>query len=99
VSISKKWCVSLEISCEKLGFNKRQCQDCSYDGREDNDAFYGVSITVTLQYLSHRLPKFDPIDREPIDDPNVSQNKEGKYQCKKHGSASMSVMVFQRMIA
>ena len=32
--------------------------------------------------------KFDTIDREPIDPPNVSQNKDGVYQCKKHGQTS-----------
>ncbi|KAF5349227.1 hypothetical protein D9756_009486 [Leucocoprinus leucothites] len=51
---------------------KEVCADCNYDGREDNDAFYG----------------FDPIDRDPIDPPNVSQNKDGVYQCKKHGQAT-----------
>ncbi|KAJ7250766.1 hypothetical protein C8J57DRAFT_1138737 [Mycena rebaudengoi] len=50
---------------------KEVCADCSFDGREENDAFFG----------------FDPIDREGIEAPNASPNKEGVYQCKKHGSA------------
>ncbi|KAG5653295.1 hypothetical protein H0H81_001255 [Sphagnurus paluster] len=49
---------------------KEVCTDCAFDGREENDAFYG----------------YDPMDREPIDTPNVTQNKDGVYQCKKHGS-------------
>ncbi len=31
--------------------------------------------------------QFDPIDRESIEAPMSSMNKEGVYQCKKHGSA------------
>ncbi|KXN87307.1 hypothetical protein AN958_08971 [Leucoagaricus sp. SymC.cos] len=57
------------IFCQHL---KEVCTNCNYDGREDNDAFYG----------------FDPIDREPINPPSVSQNKEGVYQCKKHGQTT-----------
>ncbi|KAJ2914191.1 hypothetical protein MD484_g6238, partial [Candolleomyces efflorescens] len=49
---------------------KEVCTDCSFDGREDNDAFYG----------------FDPTDRDPIDCPPATLNKDGVYQCKKHGS-------------
>ncbi|KAF8140989.1 hypothetical protein K438DRAFT_1995444 [Mycena galopus ATCC 62051] len=48
------------------------CTDCDYDGREENDAFFG----------------FDPIDRESIDAPPATLTKEGVYQCKKHGSTS-----------
>ncbi|GLB39005.1 hypothetical protein LshimejAT787_0601670 [Lyophyllum shimeji] len=50
---------------------KEVCEDCNFDGREENDAFFG----------------YDPMDRDPIEAPNVTQNKEGVYQCKKHGSA------------
>ncbi|KAJ3888328.1 hypothetical protein GG344DRAFT_53839 [Lentinula edodes] len=39
-----------------------------YDGREENDAFFG----------------FDPIDREGIEAPSATINKDGDYQCKKH---------------
>ncbi|KAJ3517696.1 hypothetical protein NLJ89_g324 [Agrocybe chaxingu] len=49
---------------------KEVCSDCSFDGREENDAFFG----------------FDPIDRDGIECPPATQNKEGIYQCKKHGS-------------
>ncbi|KAI6001502.1 hypothetical protein EDC04DRAFT_3143884 [Pisolithus marmoratus] len=49
---------------------KEVCQDCNYDGREENDGYYG----------------FDPIDREPLASPTVTVNKDGLYQCKKHGS-------------
>ncbi|KAI0795636.1 hypothetical protein C8Q75DRAFT_460150 [Abortiporus biennis] len=51
---------------------KEVCAECNYDGREENDSFFG----------------FDPIDREGIEAPTSSQNKEGVYQCKKHGSAA-----------
>ncbi|KAK7029647.1 hypothetical protein VNI00_014345 [Paramarasmius palmivorus] len=50
---------------------KEVCEDCGYDGREDNDAFFG----------------FDPIDREGIEAPAATLSKDGVYQCKKHGSA------------
>ncbi|KAF8317513.1 uncharacterized protein EI90DRAFT_3056712 [Cantharellus anzutake] len=46
------------------------CADCDYDGREDNDAFFGL----------------DTIDRDPLNIPNASTNKEGVYQCKKHSN-------------
>ncbi|RXW21578.1 hypothetical protein EST38_g4285 [Candolleomyces aberdarensis] len=46
------------------------CDDCSFDGREDNDAYYG----------------FDPTDRDPIECPPATLNKDGIYQCKKHAS-------------
>jgi len=55
------------IFCSHL---KEVCNDCSYDGREENDAFYG----------------FDPVDRAPIEPPTVTMTKDGVYQCKKHGS-------------
>jgi hypothetical protein len=45
--------------------------------------------------ISHHWCKFDPIDREALNPPTVSQNKDGIYQCKKHGSPSMSFGVFQ----
>ncbi|KAF8622993.1 hypothetical protein AX15_006587 [Amanita polypyramis BW_CC] len=50
---------------------KEVCSDCDYDGREDNDAFYG----------------FDFKNRDGLEC-LASPNKEGVYQCKKHGSAS-----------
>ncbi|KAF8067972.1 hypothetical protein FPV67DRAFT_1494441 [Lyophyllum atratum] len=50
---------------------KEVCADCSFDGREENDAFFG----------------YDPVNREPIESPVTTQNKDGVYQCKKHGSA------------
>ncbi|KAJ3524089.1 hypothetical protein NMY22_g11157 [Coprinellus aureogranulatus] len=50
---------------------KEQCTDCDFDGREENDSFFG----------------FDTIDRAPIECPASAQNKDGVYQCKKHGSA------------
>ncbi|KIM38004.1 hypothetical protein M413DRAFT_30421 [Hebeloma cylindrosporum] len=51
---------------------KEVCTDCSFDGREENDSFFG----------------YDFIDREGIDCPPATQNKEGVYQCKKHGSTA-----------
>ncbi|KAF9558596.1 hypothetical protein CPC08DRAFT_743313 [Agrocybe pediades] len=51
---------------------KEVCTECDFDGREENDAFFG----------------YDPIDREGIDCPPATQNKDGVYQCKKHGSTS-----------
>jgi len=53
---------------------KELCSDCTYDGREENDAFFG----------------FDPIDREGIECPGATLNKDGVYQCKKHGSVGCS---------
>ncbi|KAJ7582563.1 hypothetical protein C8J56DRAFT_1005542 [Mycena floridula] len=50
---------------------KEVCAECNADFREENDAFFG----------------FDPIDREGLESPVVTQNKEGVYQCKKHGSS------------
>ncbi|KAJ7664243.1 hypothetical protein B0H17DRAFT_1091996 [Mycena rosella] len=47
---------------------KEVCAECSFDGREENDAFFG----------------FDPIDREGIEAPAAIVNKDGVYQCKKH---------------
>jgi len=52
------------------GHLKEVCDDCNYDGREDNDAFYG----------------FNPMDRDGLESPQVSTNKDGEYNCKKHGS-------------
>ncbi|KAI0088782.1 hypothetical protein BDY19DRAFT_993618 [Irpex rosettiformis] len=54
------------------GHLKEVCGDCSFDGREENDAFFG----------------FDPIDREGLEAPAASPNKEGVYQCKKHSSTT-----------
>ncbi|CCL99785.1 uncharacterized protein FIBRA_01807 [Fibroporia radiculosa] len=54
---------------------KEVCTECSFDGREENDSFFG----------------FDPIDREGIEAPPASVNKDGEYQCKKHGSTLLRV--------
>ncbi|KAF8140977.1 hypothetical protein K438DRAFT_1534160, partial [Mycena galopus ATCC 62051] len=64
--------ISDAVFCSK--HIKEVCTDCDYDGREENDAFYG----------------FDPIDRESIQVPPTTVTKEGVYQCNKHGSASES---------
>ncbi|KAF8261117.1 hypothetical protein EI94DRAFT_1746766 [Lactarius quietus] len=53
---------------------KEVCTDCEADLREENDGFFG----------------FDFIDREGIEAPTSSQNKDGVYQCKKHGASSTS---------
>jgi len=53
---------------------KEVCSECDYDGREENDAFFG----------------FDSIDRDGIECPSVSTDKNGTYMCKKHGSSSCS---------
>ncbi|KAF5324173.1 hypothetical protein D9619_011322 [Psilocybe cf. subviscida] len=55
------------IFCTHL---KEVCTECDFDGREENDGFFGHEF----------------IDREAIDCPASSQNKDGVYQCKKHGS-------------
>ncbi|EPS99355.1 hypothetical protein FOMPIDRAFT_1124442 [Fomitopsis schrenkii] len=52
----------------------QQCAICSFDGREGNDGFSGS----------------DPIDREGIEAPTSSVDKDSQYQCKKHGSAACS---------
>ncbi|KAI0945211.1 hypothetical protein AcW1_001484 [Taiwanofungus camphoratus] len=51
---------------------KEVCTECSFDGREENDTFFG----------------FDPIAREGIEAPPSTITKDGEYQCKKHGSAA-----------
>ncbi|KAA1473582.1 hypothetical protein DENSPDRAFT_840043 [Dentipellis sp. KUC8613] len=53
---------------------KEVCAECGVDNREENDGFFG----------------FDPIDREGFEAPAASMNKEGVYQCKKHGSVACS---------
>ncbi|KAJ3932358.1 MAG: hypothetical protein NXY57DRAFT_894342 [Lentinula lateritia] len=53
---------------------KEVCAICGYDGREENDAFFG----------------FDPIDREGIEAPSATINKDGDYQCKKHALTGKS---------
>ncbi|KAH9946476.1 hypothetical protein B0H21DRAFT_743576 [Amylocystis lapponica] len=55
-----------------LTWHAPQCAQCSFDGREENDTFFG----------------FDPIERAGLEAPASSVNKEGQYQCKKHGSAA-----------
>ncbi|KIM86909.1 hypothetical protein PILCRDRAFT_815359 [Piloderma croceum F 1598] len=57
------------IFCEHF---KEVCTDCDYDGREENDAFFG----------------YDPIDRGGLEAPPATVNKEGIWQCKKHGSTA-----------
>ncbi|KDR66584.1 hypothetical protein GALMADRAFT_259106 [Galerina marginata CBS 339.88] len=57
------------IFCTHL---KEVCTDCTFDGREENDSFFG----------------YDFIDREGIECPTATPNKDGVYQCKKHGSAA-----------
>ncbi|KAH9026307.1 hypothetical protein EDB83DRAFT_2425807 [Lactarius deliciosus] len=54
-----------------LSHLKEVCTDCNADLREENDGFFG----------------FDSIDREGIEAPTSTTNKDGVYQCKKHGSA------------
>ncbi|KIJ22923.1 hypothetical protein M422DRAFT_39876 [Sphaerobolus stellatus SS14] len=53
---------------------KEVCTQCDFDGREENDGFFG----------------FTPWDREPLELPTASPNKDGAWQCKKHGSAECS---------
>ncbi|KAJ6502748.1 hypothetical protein C8R47DRAFT_1106668 [Mycena vitilis] len=57
---------------------KEVCADCNFDGREENDAFFG----------------FDPIDREGIEAPPAIVNKDGVYQCKKHALAGALLSSF-----
>ncbi|KAJ7076762.1 hypothetical protein B0H15DRAFT_790275 [Mycena belliarum] len=49
---------------------KEVCGECAFDGREENDAFFG----------------FDPIEREALLAPAAIVNKDGVYQCKKHAA-------------
>lgn len=69
-----------------------QCTECDYDGREENDAFFGVSVTfsfgVSLLILRGCL-QYDPMDRGGLEAPPAIQNKEGLWQCKKHGSTGI----------
>ncbi|PIL27385.1 hypothetical protein GSI_10533 [Ganoderma sinense ZZ0214-1] len=69
---------------------KEVCETCQYDGREENDTFFGVRAPC-MPFEMHLLTsygQFDPIDREGLEAPMSSTNKEGVYQCKKHGSAT-----------
>ncbi|QRW13758.1 hypothetical protein RhiLY_12757 [Ceratobasidium sp. AG-Ba] len=50
------------------------CDDCNFDGREENDAFHG----------------FDPIDRESLDASATTMDKDGVLVCNQHGSSSCS---------
>ncbi|KAF8907146.1 hypothetical protein CPB85DRAFT_1436695 [Mucidula mucida] len=47
------------------------CDECDFDGRQENDAFFGVKSS----------------DRAYLDVPESVVNMEGLYQCKKHGAA------------
>ena len=42
--------------------------------------------------------QFDPIDRDGLEAPASSQNKEGQYQCKKHGSTCASLVYILRRL-
>ncbi|KAG6829091.1 hypothetical protein H0H92_005703 [Tricholoma furcatifolium] len=46
-----------------------------------------VEINDAMFCSTHLKEVFDFIDRDPIDTPAATTNKEGIYQCKKHGSA------------
>ncbi|KAJ4007512.1 hypothetical protein NW752_010171 [Fusarium irregulare] len=46
------------------------CDDCNFDLREENDAFYG----------------YDSIDRDAVEVPPVTLADDGSYQCDKHQS-------------
>ncbi|KAG6815892.1 hypothetical protein H0H87_010413 [Tephrocybe sp. NHM501043] len=58
-----------------------------------NDAIFcsaHLKEVVSALYVSHDpymiMLRFEFMDREPIESPVVTQNKDGVYQCKKHGS-------------
>ncbi|TDL24541.1 hypothetical protein BD410DRAFT_786060 [Rickenella mellea] len=53
---------------------KEVCSDCQFDGREENDGFFG----------------FETTDRDPLEPPTSALNKDGVYQCKKHSSTECS---------
>ncbi|KAJ6474552.1 hypothetical protein DFH09DRAFT_1218100 [Mycena vulgaris] len=55
---------------------KEVCTECAFDGREENDAFFG----------------FDPIDRDGMEAPPAIVNKDGVYQCKKHALTGASML-------
>ena len=48
--------------------------------------------------MSRSREQFDPIDREGIEAPASSQNKDGLYQCKKHGSTCASPLYILRRL-
>lgn len=58
---------------------------------------YVARAPATAPYQADRSDpvQFDPIDREGIEAPASSQNKEGQYQCKKHGSLCTCCPVWQ----
>jgi len=51
------------------------CGSCSFDGREENDSFFGLT----------------PWDRDALELPSDAKpNKDGVWQCKKHSSTDCS---------
>lgn len=45
------------------------------------------------------IRQFDPIDRDGIEAPAATVNKDGQYQCKKHGSTGVCPSPLARSIA
>jgi len=63
---------NLEVNdCVFCQHGKEVCNDCDFDGREENDTFFGL----------------DPKERSPMELPPSIVNKAGVYQCKKHGNS------------
>ncbi|KAF8526558.1 hypothetical protein BU17DRAFT_82656 [Hysterangium stoloniferum] len=55
---------------------KEICTECPFDGREENDGFFGLT----------------PWDRDPLELPTLMvQNKDGLWQCKKHTSTDCNL--------
>lgn len=52
-----------------------------------SSGYVRAAALVFVPWTDHGDPvQFDPIEREGIEAPTSSQNKDGQYQCKKHGS-------------
>ncbi|KAG9003528.1 hypothetical protein FRB94_003048 [Tulasnella sp. JGI-2019a] len=66
---------TIEVNdCVFCTHGKEICDECDYDGREENDGFFG---------LKHS-------DRDPLEMPATIVNKAGDHQCKKHGTGNCS---------
>ncbi|KAG8863968.1 hypothetical protein FRB96_006841 [Tulasnella sp. 330] len=64
---------TIEVNdCVFCQHGKEVCSDCDYDGREENDGFFGLENK----------------ERDPLEMPTSTINKAGVYQCKKHGTGN-----------
>ena len=65
----------------------------STGGRRTTLSLACVALLDAAFPMTHHSPQFDPIDREGLEAPLASTNKDGVYQCKKHTSTSASYLL------